>query len=90
MKESELTRLFHPDHVSTQAPAEQCPDTVVCEEGDIYLELGPCESEYCHCSNGIPLLEECAEGLYFNPQEGICDWPSTNPACDTGATERAY
>ena len=37
-------------------PPVEC-EGVTCEDGDEFVELGPCEEEYCHCSGGVPILD---------------------------------
>ncbi len=35
---------------------------------------GDCSSFYW-CSNGVPILMHCPDGLYFNAEWDVCDWP---------------
>ncbi|GJQ68679.1 hypothetical protein Trydic_g17219 [Trypoxylus dichotomus] len=38
-------------------------------------------SLYYECSNGIPILMECPEGMAFNPVFDVCDIPANVPGC---------
>ncbi|XP_035223247.1 fibrillin-3-like isoform X2 [Stegodyphus dumicola] len=37
--------------------------------------------KFIHCSNGIPYLKNCPDGLQFNSYSLVCDWPE-NVNCD--------
>merc|ERR1712088_1043491 len=67
-------------HATTYAPLVPCP--VDCPPDLVNVELEPCSSEYCTCTNGIGYLVECEEGLAFNQDinmgQGGCDWPYNN------------
>ncbi|XP_078351253.1 uncharacterized protein LOC144635992 [Oculina patagonica] len=39
-----------------------------------YADPKDCSSFY-HCANGITYWKHCPEGLYFNPEVKVCDWP---------------
>jgi hypothetical protein len=30
-------------------------------------------SSFIMCSNGVPILQKCLDGLYFNPKLDVCD-----------------
>merc|ERR1712117_680259 len=66
------------------APKQYCdfPENVECAPDLVNVELEPCSSEYCTCTNGIGYLVECEEGLTFNQDinqgQGGCDWPYNN------------
>ncbi|MFG2139316.1 chitin binding peritrophin-A domain-containing protein [Streptomyces sp. NPDC048650] len=32
--------------------------------------------KFIQCSNGVPYVMPCPEGLEFNYPEQVCDWPS--------------
>lgn len=32
-------------------------------------------SSFFMCSNGVPILQKCPEGLFFNPYLNVCDFP---------------
>ncbi len=40
-------------------------------------------SSYFSCSNGVPILMHCPDGLYFNDELDVCDWPR-NVSCIPG------
>ncbi len=40
---------------------------------------GSCPDFYS-CSNGVPILMHCPDGLYFNDELDVCDWPR-NVSC---------
>ena len=42
----------------------------------IYLPSKNC-SEFCECSNGLPIVLPCPRGLEFNPKLNVCDWPNS-------------
>lgn len=46
----------------TPSPDFDCPDL---EEG-YYQHQTDC-TKYYHCTNGLAWLQQCADGLYFNP-----------------------
>ncbi|MDR2906568.1 MAG: chitin binding domain-containing protein, partial [Bacteroidales bacterium] len=29
------------------------------------------------CSNGVPILQKCPEGLHYNAHLDVCDWPES-------------
>lgn len=33
-------------------------------------------SSYFSCSNGVAILLRCPDGLHFNPELDVCDWPN--------------
>ena len=38
-------------------------------------------SSFFSCSNGVPILMHCPDGLEFNSEVDVCDWPQ-NAGCD--------
>nr|CAH7765322.1 unnamed protein product [Callosobruchus chinensis] len=48
-------------------------------------------SLFYQCSNGVPYLQECPSGLYFNPKIDVCDYPR-NVDCHNknGTTEAPW
>ena len=50
-----------------------------------YSDPKDCKSFY-HCANGITYWKHCPGGLYFNPVNKVCDWPS-NVKCTTGGQQ---
>jgi hypothetical protein len=37
---------------------------------------------YYHCSNGVPILLNCPDGLHFNASLEVCDWPGSANCSD--------
>ncbi|KAJ8925530.1 hypothetical protein NQ315_009369 [Exocentrus adspersus] len=64
--------------------AKECP--VVDGEQPVYIPLPDC-TQFCQCSNGLPWLQKCPDGLHFNPTLNVCDWPE-NAGC-TGGNDTA-
>ena len=46
-----------------------------CDEGENRLALGDCTS-YHQCVNGVKMLQKCNEGLHWNANSAVCDWPA--------------
>ncbi len=40
-------------------------------------------SSYFSCSNGVPILMPCPDGLHFNDELDVCDWPQ-HAGCEDG------
>ena len=48
-----------------------------------------CDAFYT-CSNGIWWDKQyCPDGLHFNPEVDVCDWPE-NAGCDQGKEDVSY
>ncbi len=45
-------------------------------------------STFFSCSNGVPILMHCPDGLHFNNQLDICDWPQYAGCADGGGDEK--
>ena len=43
---------------------------------------GDCSSFYS-CSNGVAILMHCPDGLHFNAELDVCDWPQ-DAGCEPG------
>ncbi len=41
-------------------------------------------STFFSCSDGVPILMHCRDGLYFNAELDVCDWPQ-NAGCQAGS-----
>jgi len=67
--------------VPTTPPSEACRANT-CEEDGFFPE-GVCEADFCQCVGGIGHMLHCQEGLYYNPNTHVCDWPWNNPGCLT-------
>ncbi|XP_050505597.1 peritrophin-1-like [Diabrotica virgifera virgifera] len=52
---------------NVECPAED-PDVVV-------QKPGPSPSQFCKCSHGIPYLLACKDGLVYNADLEVCDYP---------------
>ncbi|TRY75760.1 hypothetical protein TCAL_04786 [Tigriopus californicus] len=65
-------------HVTTPTPLPEC--TITCVD-DGFFEYEKCSAFFCHCSVGHPYLEECQDGLIFNPELGGCDWDYNVEGC---------
>ena len=50
--------------------------TVVCGPGDDLLPNPRNPNTFYQCVNGVPVLMPCPEGLVFNPETNVCDWPA--------------
>ncbi|KAJ3630925.1 hypothetical protein MTP99_012088 [Tenebrio molitor] len=55
-----------------------CP--AVDGKDSVYLPDEDC-TVFWQCSNGVPILQKCPEGLHFNPTLNVCDWPD-QAGCD--------
>ena len=40
-------------------------------------------SSFFSCSNGVPILMHCPDGLHFNDKLDVCDWPQ-DAGCEDG------
>ncbi len=40
--------------------------------------------DFYSCSNGVPILMHCPDGLHFNACLDVCDWPSNAGCMDGG------
>ncbi|CAH1111373.1 unnamed protein product [Psylliodes chrysocephalus] len=78
---SNLTNIINNQclEANVVCPAVDGPDSV-------YGALPDC-TKFCQCSNGVPILHTCPQGLHFNPLLNVCDWPS-NAGC-TGRTTQS-
>lgn len=50
-----------------------CPDVWPVVENN-HLFPGDC-TKFCHCANDGNWLKDCPEGLHFNAELQVCDWP---------------
>ena len=50
-----------------------------------YIVLLPAEecSDFYSCSNGVPILMHCPDGLHFNAELDVCTWPQ-DAGCEDG------
>ncbi len=50
----------------------ECP----AEEGPTVLLPNPADcASFFSCSQGVAILMHCPDGLYFNAELDVCDWP---------------
>ncbi len=60
-----------------------------CPPPDLFSRtvLLPCPEDcgkFYSCSYGVPILMHCPDGLYFNAEWEVCDWPQNVPCEDGG------
>ncbi len=87
IKLSMLTAMAAVVMVMTMAPSSIPTDPNRCPAywpGYTVLLPNPedCRS-FFSCSNGVPILMHCPDGLYFDSKLGVCDWPA-NVLCYGG------
>ncbi|XP_055684203.1 peritrophin-1-like [Lutzomyia longipalpis] len=59
----------------------ECPP-VDDEHGQAVVVPHPSDcSFYVICTQGVPVVRPCSEGLVFNPETSTCDWPHNVPEC---------
>ncbi|XP_033178854.1 peritrophin-1 isoform X3 [Bombus impatiens] len=64
---------------ASATPPPECPNE---EEEDVALFPNPDDcSTYYSCIRETPVLMQCNEGLEFNPELRVCDWPKKNASC---------
>ena len=69
--------LFNPESETCDVASNvKCPNqpTSKCPKPDGLFPSEEC-SQFIHCSNGIAYLKDCPDGLHFNAQILVCDWP---------------
>nr|CAD7199213.1 unnamed protein product [Timema douglasi] len=75
--------------VTAELPEEDCPTIGKCPLPDplyhtVHLpHLTNC-TLFCRCDHGKPKLERCPDGLHFNPNLQVCDWPEYAGCNSTG------
>lgn len=52
------------------------PPKTRCQKANGLFPAEEC-SQFIHCSNGIAYLKDCPDGLNFNAQTLVCDWPES-------------
>lgn len=57
-----------------QVPERVCPE-VDPEDRSVYAPVGDSARQFFECSNGVPYLFTCPDGLLFNSTLDVCDWP---------------
>ena len=68
-----------PEDDTTPIPID-CTRFGSCKEGE-FIAKAPCNPDYCMCAGGIYNEMPCPEGLVFNPQLDVCDWPDNVEGC---------
>ena len=63
-------------------PGESCPAVDSLDHTVLLPNPADCSSFYS-CSNGVPILMHCPDGLQFNDKLDVCDWPQ-NAGCEDG------
>ena len=62
------------------------PPDFVCEETfGHYGDHSNC-SRFFVCVFGLPVVQECSKGLFYNPQLGLCDWPKNTDCPGKGGS----
>jgi hypothetical protein len=79
------------NHVVLQLRLEHAENEVdiydeICQTADGYEAHENC-AHYWRCSNWVPILMNCSDGLYWNPTEEECDFPWNVPSCPGGTRE---
>lgn len=82
-----------PTHRPTQKPTTEAPlsneefdeeseNEIKCGDQD-FVPAKECNSYY-RCVYGKPLKFQCRDGLYYNPESNVCDWPENinNTNCE--------
>merc|ERR1712137_479859 len=90
--------IFDPDRLHCSQPATVVCTTVTtvsttsssgsftCPGEGSYANPMDCGSYYV-CVNGIPSMIDCPSGLYYNMENGVCDFPD-NVVCNTSVVFR--
>lgn len=69
--------LFNPNSETCDLASNvKCPNQPAskCPKPDGLFPAKDC-SQFIHCSHGIAYLKDCPDGLRFNAQILVCDWP---------------
>lgn len=53
-----------------------------CGEVDGYFSFGRCSSSFSACTNGIPIVMFCPDGLMFSEKNQMCDYEWNVDECD--------
>ncbi len=61
---------------------ERCPAVDPLDHTVLLPNPADCSSYYS-CSNGVPILMNCPDGLHFNAKLDVCDWPQY-AGCEDG------
>ncbi len=60
-----------------------CPEVDPLDHTVLLPVPGRCGCYYS-CSNGVPILMCCPDGLWFNDELDVCDWPQNTNCLPTG------
>ena len=63
-------------------PDESCPAVDPLDHTVLLPNPADC-STFFSCSNGVPILMHCPDGLHFNAELDVCDWPQ-DAGCEDG------
>ena len=63
-------------------PVRSCPAVDPLDHTVLLPNPADCSS-FFSCSNGVPILMHCPDGLHFNDKLDVCDWPQ-NAGCEDG------
>jgi hypothetical protein len=53
-----------------------CPNVDPFDHTILLCNVDDCSSFFM-CSNGVPILQKCPEGLHFDADLYVCDWPQS-------------
>ncbi len=60
---------------SAAEPEQKCPPPEKVLDHTVLIPNTADCSTYFSCSNGVAILLYCPDGLYFNAELNLCDWP---------------
>ncbi len=79
------TKSFSDEAVDFASPGSsggECPAVDPLDHTVLLPDPFDCSMFYS-CSNGVPILMFCPDGLHFNAELDVCDWPQ-EAGCDDG------
>ncbi len=59
---------------SAAEPEQKCPEVDPLDHTVLLPNPADCSTFYS-CSNGVPIRMNCPDGLEFNAELDVCDWP---------------
>ncbi|CAD6189236.1 unnamed protein product [Caenorhabditis auriculariae] len=63
--------------------SESSPVTINCEyKPDGIYALPFCTEKYVQCVDSRPIVSECAQGLFYSEESGLCDYKANVPICN--------
>lgn len=78
----------------TRLPATIIMKNVKCDDvfcsyrpaGD--YATGPCNEAFCTCVGGTSYSRDCPPGIFYDPKNKVCSWPSAIPGCAAVAAHK--